>query len=110
MAIVFTPSKRFDIDSQFGQKKKIIGTVAFDSSHAGAGETLVKSQVGLSTIDYLEILPFSISDAGYVPIADLTNNIVDVYMSKGSAGGLVVASGVDLSAATAVPFMAFGDL
>lgn len=106
MAIVFTPSSMYDVDSKFGTKKEVRGTVAFDSSQLAAGEAIAKSQIGLSTIDKLDIESFQLSDVLYHPVADLTNSIVDVFQDSDGA----IASGVDLSSATAVKFVAIGDI
>lgn len=111
MALVATVSLttgRTYVNGQFGRKTEIKGTLAFDSSYPTGGETLIKSQVGLQTIDRMNI-----QAAGYVCQYDSANNKVLVYYgdnNNASDGPLIeVPNTTDLSALTAVPFEAVGD-
>lgn len=109
MAIVFTPTDRAQIYTGAGIKHYIRGTVAFDSSFAAGGEAIKLSQIGVSTLSMMTIENFGSASAGYVATVDLTNSLVQVYKSAGSAAAFVAASGVDLSVVgAAVPFQAIG--
>lgn len=105
MAIKITRTKSRLIDSQFGKKTEVTGTVSFDASQAAAGESIVLGELGLSTINSMAVENFQLADTIYQPMVDVTNKIVDVFVSSTGA----IASGVDLSSATAVPFIALGD-
>lgn len=112
MALVATVSLttgRSYENGQFGRKTAIKGTLAFDSSYPTGGETLIKSQVGIQTIDRMNIQV----NSGYVCQYDSANNKVLVYYAdnnNASDGPLIeVPNTTDLSSLTAIPFEAVGD-
>ena len=109
MAIVFTPTDRKMVDTQFGRMYQVKGTVAFDSSQLVTGEPYDPSQIGLSTIKSLIIDPIGSAAIGYLALADTTNKLVYVYKSAASAVGFPAADSADLSVVgAAVPFSAIG--
>lgn len=95
--------------AQFGPKKIVHGALAFDSSYPTNGELLLLSQVGLATIDHMDIP----SHKGFTFEWDSTNKKVKVFFADYSTnvdGALIeVTNATDLSAITAAPFIAQGD-
>ena len=95
---------------QFGPKTVIRGTIAFDNSYPTNGEALLLSQIGLSTIDQMQVFPYK----GYVPQWDGTNKKVKMfyadYTANASGALIEVANTADLSAVDALPFEAIGDI
>jgi len=78
------------------------GTIAFDSSYPTNGESLTANDLGLNTLDVVMISPNTATVFEY----DYTNSKVKAYR-----GALAeVSNGTDLSAMTAVKFVAFGRL
>ena len=114
MAITFTPTDTIKRGTQGGstskgnEEKFVRGTVAFGTV-TGAGDAIIKSQIGLSTITDLFISPLGVgATIAYLCSVDLTNNLVYTYKSAGSAAGFVSASGANLAAYSAIPFWAVG--
>lgn len=88
--------------------KLLTGKIAFDSSYPTGGEALDLSNHFDRLIAFIAFEP----TAGYVFIYDRTNKKVKVYFADydaGADGALIeVADTTDLSALTAVYFMAVG--
>lgn len=110
MALKATPSltDTARVEGQFGPVSQKNGTLAFDSSYPTNGEAVLASQIGLSTINQLDILPMN----GYVFQYVAATAKIKVYYADYDAnadGALIeVANTTDLSALTAVPYRAFG--
>ena len=110
MALKATPSLTDSgrLEGKFGPVSVKNGTLAFDSSYPTNGEAFLASQVGLSTINQLDILPYN----GYVFQYIASTAKVKVYYADYTAnasGALIeVANTTDLSALTAVPYRAYG--
>lgn len=103
MALAATNS----ITTVFGDKKVVIGTLAFDSSYPSDGEAYTAALFGLKTIDRLSVDP----SGGIVfePIpADLKIKAYWVDTSTDGAVMAEVADTTDISAVTAAPFIAYG--
>lgn len=107
MALVATLGEKIRLGD--GQDKWYArGTLAFDNSYPTNGEALILSQVGLKSINVLDVHP----TAGFVFSWDGTNKKVKAFYadySTNTDGALIeVANATDLSALNAVPFEAIG--
>lgn len=90
-----------------GNKRAVVGTIAFDSSYPTGGESLTAANIGLGVIDHMTIEP----KGGYVFEYDYANKKVLAYVEEAVAAGgplLEVANAVDLAAVTGVKFRAVG--
>lgn len=86
----------------FSQKRReVLVNLAFDSSYPTGGESLTAAQVGLSVIEYMNVLG---GGNGYHYQYDTTNSKVKVY----STAATEVANTTDLSALTAVKAVFIG--
>lgn len=97
-------------EASIGKTKKIVkGTLAFDNLYQTNGMTLLNSQVGLKTVEQLDVLAASGYEFQYI---GSTGKIKAYYVPTGtnaSAAALgEVAVNTDLSALNAVPFVAEG--
>lgn len=107
MTLAITVTEQYDEQAGNGTKRMVRGSMAFDSSYVTGGEPFLKSAVGLSTIDFMQVTSVS----GVIPVADLTNSkILAYYDGPGEGPGPQVSNGRDLSNLSAVPFWARGDI
>ena len=136
-AITYTVNSREDfLDSDGDSKVRIYGTIAFDSSYPYnattnlGGEVLLPTQIGLSAINQLVVDPIyvrSMGSSGSIAIVRYHSSLeaslatttsgIRVYSSMPNgitqsslSGGIITVATYDLSALTAVPFLAIGDL
>lgn len=104
MAVAFT-STLVNVE---GARRRVVGTLAFDSSYPTGGESVPRSLLGLLKFDDVRIGP----KAGYLFEWDDTNQKVKVYQgdndNAADAPLIEVADTTDLSALTAVPISALG--
>jgi hypothetical protein len=111
MALVLTVAQKDQIVSQFDSSKRLIlATAAFDNSYPTGGETVIKSQIGLKTIDSILAFPSN----GYVFQYDSAANKLKAYWADNAAlaaSALVeVTNTTDLSGVTAAQLLIVGDV
>ncbi|MCG3177381.1 MAG: hypothetical protein MOGMAGMI_02355 [Candidatus Omnitrophica bacterium] len=109
MALVATIGSKSRVQGQFGPKTVVRGTLAFDNAYPTNGETVLLSQVGLSTVDQMKLFPY----VGYVGEWDGVNKKVKLFYADYDAnadGPLIeVAANANAVAVSAMPFEAIGD-
>ena len=86
MALTYVDEAR----SVIRNKRMVVAAVTFDNSYPTGGEPLVPSDLGLSSIDYLN----ANSDGSNAFVYDKTNNKLKAY----TAAGAEVANATNLSA------------
>ena len=104
MALTWTLTK----SRRIGNLKMVTGTVAFDSSYPTGGEEVAVGDLGM--VQDIEMISFGTA-GGYVPTWDNTNSKIKVYYGNYDAadGVLIdVPNETNISALSAVPFIAFG--
>lgn len=132
-AITYTVSSQESFTDDFGNsKRRVSGTIAWDSNYpcntttGRCGEDLIPSQIGLTSIDSLDIgmvnapgatggaLFFKYHSAGVSGSGGTGGNIRAYYTSQGVAGvtaaAFISAPTYDLSAVTSSPFKAVGSI
>lgn len=90
-----------------GHHKTVSGTLAFDDSYPTGGESIADITGQFRTCQGIVFQP----KAGYTFDADIANNKVIAYWVDTSTDGAAqaeVTDETDLSALTAVPFLAWG--
>ncbi len=90
-----------------GDKRAVMGTIAFDSSYPTGGEAITEEALGLVSAEMVIIPSFG----GYTFTWDATNSKVIAYWVDTTTDGAAlaqVADTTDLSALTAVPYLAIG--
>ena len=105
MALVVSSLKR----RKLGTMQVSTGTVAFDTTYPAGGEAFTHDMVGFS--QEIEMADFGEPCGGHVILFDRVNQKAKVYYGDYSAGadGVLVENAVaDISALTAVPFIAWG--
>lgn len=75
--MALTISQTGDWSGIVGNRRSVRGTIAFDSSYPTGGESLTAANIGLTTIDHIEIMATS----GYMFEYDYTNAKVLVYIT-----------------------------
>lgn len=111
MALVPTVTDIQMIQGQAGEKKRVLGTLAFDNLYQTNGMSLINSKLGLDTVNAINIF----STAGYVfeYVASTKKvkayNVAAVAGNTGAAALAEVAVNTDLSAINTVAFEAFGN-
>ena len=128
LAVTYTVTSREEYTDVLGnQKKRVIGTIAFDSDYpcntttGRCGEYLVPNQIGMTSIDILSVhaneTVGNASNEGifswaYHPNGTAGNGsagALRAYYDDGTGiGNAVSAPTYDLAALDAVPFMAIG--
>lgn len=88
------------VQGQFGPKTVVVGTLAFDASYPTGGESLLNTQIGLTTIDQLQVLPTDGKSFFY----DSSTSKVKVF----TAASTEAANASDQSSLATVPFEAIG--
>lgn len=88
-----------------GTRRRVTGTITFDSSYLTGGETFTPANIGLGQLEELEVRPgLGSSTTGYVPVWNRSTSAPKVLALMGdnnnaSDGPLIeVASTTDLSA------------
>ena len=85
-----------------GKHRAVYGSIAFDASYPTGGEVLSAGNIGLKSLDILDI---SNNELGYLFEYDKTNGKVIIY----TAQGVELANATDLSVTLAdVEFTAIG--
>ena len=96
-----------EVNSSIGNKpmRMVFGTIAFDNSYPTGGEAITLSTYFPGGIECVDVFP----QAGYVFVYDKANAKVIGYQSDDAVDPLdQIGNTTDLSALTAVPFVAYG--
>ena len=134
MAAVITVTNELTLNGKNGSEKIIYGTIALDSSYPTNGEVLDLTQLPITDIKLLLVPPykgyaFEFDDANSklkafnaggnaigTAALDTSNTYTDAAVNAAingvtvTAGALAeVANATNLSALTAIPFLAFGN-